>query len=309
MIDMPAARHATVTLGVPAYNEGPWIERTLRSIQCQSHQNFAVLLSDNASTDGTSDACADMARQDPRFVHVRHQSNKGAAFNFHFARIASESPYFGWVGAHDLLHPEFLSVHLGALRAQPSAAGSFTYFEWIDGSDRSIQRDGDTGIATPRHGAWTRYLWSIAIGSDLGPMHALFRRDAIPDVPVHPVVAADHVLLASIAFRGCFLAQPGHLYRLRHFHEVLRSETSMQRITGDAGVKPDLSATIAAYLADFDAMHPQGTPGHRMRPLVAWMLRDRLGHRSLRITKRLRSLSKRLHELRAWVWPRPTDQR
>jgi hypothetical protein len=83
----------------------------------------------------------------------------------------------------------------------------------------------------------------------------------------------------------------------------------MQRITGDAGVKPDLSATIAAYLADFDAMHPEGTSGRRMRPLVAWLLRDRLGHGSLRVTKRLRSLSKRLHELRAWVWPRPTDQR
>jgi glycosyltransferase involved in cell wall biosynthesis len=302
-------RHGTVVLGVPAYNEIQWIERTLRSLQAQSHQDFAVLVTDNASTDGTSDVCAGIAREDPRFVHVRHPENRGAAFNFDFVRDASDSPFFGWVGAHDLLHPDFLSVHVNALQARPDAAGSFTYFEWIDAQDRTIQQDGDVGIATPQRGAWRRYLWSVAIGSDLGPMHSLFRRSAMPRLASRRVAAADHVLLANIVFRGPFLAQPGHLYRLRHFNEALRTENSMQRITGKAGVQPDLAATVEAYLADFDLMHPPGSRGRRLRPVVSWLLHDRLDRKSLRVTKRLRSVVKRLHDLRAWLRPRPTDQR
>jgi glycosyltransferase involved in cell wall biosynthesis len=301
--------HDIVVLGVPAYNEVRWIDRTIRSIQAQSHRDFAVIISDNASTDGTSDVCAAAAKDDPRFIHVRHPENRGAAFNFDFARAATDSPHFGWVGAHDLLHPDFLRVHLAALRNDPVAAGSFTYFQWIDHADQPIQQDGDTGIAAPRSGAWRRYLWSIAIGSDLGPMHSLFRRVALPPLPIRPVNAADHVLLANIAFFGSFIAQPGHLYLLRHFNEALRTEDSMQRITGKVGVMADFSATIEAYLADFDLMHPPGTRGHRLRPLISWLLHDRLDTRSLRVTKRLRSLVKRMHDLRAWLRPRSTDQR
>jgi hypothetical protein len=38
------------------------------------------------------------------------------------------------------------------------------------------------------------------------------------------------------------------------------------------------------------------------------LLHDRLGKRSLRITKRLRSLVKQCHRIRASLRPRPTDQ-
>ncbi|MFM7479508.1 MAG: glycosyltransferase family 2 protein [Planctomycetota bacterium] len=308
MSDGIRVRHGTVVLGVPAYNEVRWISRTIASIQAQSHRDFAVLMADNASSDGTSDICADVARRDSRFFHIRHDSNRGAAFNFDFARDASESPYFGWVGAHDLLHADFLAVHLSALRQRSDAVGSFTYFEWIDSNDRTIQRDGDIGVATPQRGALCRYLWSIAIGSDLGPMHALFRRTLLPKLASRQVVAADHILLANMALYGPFIAQPGHLYRLRHFDESLREETSMQRITGKRNSLPNFAATIEAYLSDFDLMHPKGTSMRRWRPLVSWLLHDRLDRRSLRVTKRLRSLVKHFHRVRAWLRPRPTDQ-
>ena len=302
-------RHDTVVLGVPAYNEARFIERTLRSIQAQTHADFAVVITDNASIDATSDLCADFARADPRFTHVRQSANIGAAANFDFAREASESPFFGWVGAHDLLHPEFLARHLAALRANPWAAGSFTYFEWIDADDRPLQRDGDVGIAAPRHGAWLRYLWSVAIGADLGPMHSVFRRDGMSPLRFRNAPAADHIFLSDTVFCAPFLALPGHLYLLRHFDEALRTEDTMQRITGKAGVKVDMQVAIEAYLADFELMHPPGTPGHRMRPLVSWLLHDRLDAKSLRLTKRLRSVVKRMHDARAWLRPRPTDQR
>ena len=300
--------HPLVVLGVPAYNEIRWIEKTLRSIQSQTHADFRVLISDNASTDGTSEVCERFAQCDPRFLHFRHPENRGASVNFSFAHERSSSRFFGWVGAHDLLHSDYLSRHLTALEQSPAAVCSFTYFEWIDALDRTIRLDGDVGIAAPQRSAWLRYLWSIAIGSDLGPMHGLFRRSALPVPSARPVAAGDLVLMTDVAYRGAFIAQSGHLYRLRDFTEGRGVENMMRRITGRSGVAGTFDATIAAYLADFDLMHPPGTRGHRMRPLVSWLLHDRLDKRSLRVTKRLRSVAKRMHDLRAWLMPRTTDQ-
>ena len=65
---------------------------------------------------------------------------------------------------------------------------------------------------------------------------------------------------------------------------------------------------VGLNLADFDLTHAAGTPGHRMRPLISWLLHDRLDAKSLRVTKRLRSVVKRMHDARAWLRPRPTDQ-
>jgi glycosyltransferase involved in cell wall biosynthesis len=303
------AHHPLVVLGVPVYNESKWIERTLRSIQAQAHTEFRVLVADNASTDGTSEICEHFARHDPRFIHFRHAENNGSSANFGFAFERSASRFFCWVGGHDLLHPEYLSRHLRALQEYPAAACSFTYFEWIDGRDRPIRREGNVGIAVPQRGAWLRYLWSVAIGSDLGPIHGLFRRNALPIPATQAVAAADLVLIANVAFRGPLLAQPGHLYKLRDFSEGRGVEDMMQRITGRSGVSGTFDATITAYLADFDRMHPTGSRASRARPIIEWLLQDRLGTRSIRLTKRLRSLIKRTHEVRSLIAPRSTDHR
>lgn len=47
---------------MPAYNEGRFLERTLRSIQAQSHGDFVALVSDNASTDDTERIGREFAR-------------------------------------------------------------------------------------------------------------------------------------------------------------------------------------------------------------------------------------------------------
>lgn len=71
-----------IIIGVAIYNEGPYILQTLESLGNQTYTDFRVLISDNASTDGTGDICRDFCQKDHRFSYVCHSKNMGAYNSF-----------------------------------------------------------------------------------------------------------------------------------------------------------------------------------------------------------------------------------
>ena len=89
-----------VTVGVPVYNEINFIENTLRSVVGQADEIF---ISDNASTDGTSEICQKFAESYAEIRYVRHDENKGSAFNFMYVLENAKNEYFMYLGGHDLL--------------------------------------------------------------------------------------------------------------------------------------------------------------------------------------------------------------
>ena len=89
-----------VTVGIPVYNEVDFIERTLCSVVGQADE---ILISDNASTDGTSEICRRYAENYPEIRYIRHDENKGSQFNFGYVLENAKHEYFMWLGGHDLL--------------------------------------------------------------------------------------------------------------------------------------------------------------------------------------------------------------
>lgn len=290
--------HPVIVIGVPVHNEETFLEATLASIAAQTHADFRVLVSDNASTDATPDIIRRFADHDARFVHQQQAMNIGAAANFDFVRTHSESPHFAWIGGHDLVDPDYLRIQLACLRNHPLAAVAYSFPRIIDRDGNETSRRRDVGTAPSFRHPMVRYLWSVACGAELGPVHGLFRRSMLPSLPLHACAACDHVLLSNALRLGSFVSVPEHLYALRDLDLTPRASTTMQRITGQAGARPDSSATIAAYLADFDAMSADRPGDQRWRPLLEWILNDRFGPRRVRFTKWLRTGAKRVHSIR-----------
>lgn len=73
-----------ITIAIPVYNGENFIREAMDSIFRQSFQNFVLIISDNASNDGTSGIIQEYCQSDPRIIHIRHNENIGMLANGNF---------------------------------------------------------------------------------------------------------------------------------------------------------------------------------------------------------------------------------
>ena len=89
-----------VTIGMPVYNGQRFIRQAIASVLAQTFADFELLISDNASTDGTGQVCAEFAARDSRIRFVRQNQNIGAFLNFRYVTDHAAAPLLVWL-AHD----------------------------------------------------------------------------------------------------------------------------------------------------------------------------------------------------------------
>lgn len=79
MKSMSRKDQCLVSVVIPSYNRSDVIGRAVTSVLAQSHQNFEVIVVDDASSDGECLKTALAACRDPRIRLIRHEENKGGA--------------------------------------------------------------------------------------------------------------------------------------------------------------------------------------------------------------------------------------
>lgn len=104
-----------VSIGMPVYNGEKYIREALDSLLAQTFTDFELIISDNASTDGTEAICREYVARDLRIRYVRQSENRGAAANFQFVLDESRGDYFMWAAADDSWLPTFLTESVGVL--------------------------------------------------------------------------------------------------------------------------------------------------------------------------------------------------
>lgn len=109
---------STTSIVMPVYNEIAFIRQTLQSIAGQADE---VVISDNASTDGTSEVCQAFAAGHKNVIYKRQEKNLGGARNFEDAYAMSSGDYTVIMGGHDLLSRNYVSSLKALLDANPDA--------------------------------------------------------------------------------------------------------------------------------------------------------------------------------------------
>ena len=102
------SRIPRISVGLPVYNGEAYLPAALTSLLKQDYGDFELIVSDNASTDGTEAICREFAANDPRIRYSRNETNIGAARNYNRVFELSRSKLFKWASHDDECHPSLL---------------------------------------------------------------------------------------------------------------------------------------------------------------------------------------------------------
>lgn len=112
--------HPMVTFGLPTVNSENRLSVLLDSLLAQTYGEFKILISDNASTDGTNELCKEYAAKDGRITVFRQPERICMRDNFKFLLDKADTKYFSWQSDDDFLADKWLEKTFGALEADPS---------------------------------------------------------------------------------------------------------------------------------------------------------------------------------------------
>ena len=212
-----------VSIGMPIYNGEQFLPQTLDSLLNQTFKNFELIISDNASSDGTQDICQQYAAQDSRIRYVRQSTNLGASQNFNYVFEQASGEYFKWAAHDDLCAPAYLARCVDVLDRDSEVILCYTQGQAIDEKGEFIREYmTKTNLQSPQ--AYIRYIESLTDTSDITVVpiiiFGLIRRKVLAKTPlIGNYASSDGVLLGELALHGRFHEVPECLFSYRHHAE------------------------------------------------------------------------------------------
>jgi len=202
-----------ISIGLPVYNGADHIGDAIRAVLKQTVDDLELIVSDNASTDGTQEICVDLARADERVRYSRNANNEGAAANFNKVFKSSRGSYFKWLGHDDFLEPTAMERASQVIESRPDVS----VVHWLERMtdvkgnvlrvyepSQGFQIDGQTSGARFRQMLlWRRH------GFAGDPFFGLMRRQALEATRLQGRgTNPNYLLLQELSLTGKFLTIP-----------------------------------------------------------------------------------------------------
>ncbi|MEE9606011.1 MAG: glycosyltransferase [Candidatus Scalindua sp.] len=205
-----------VSIGMPVFNMEDTLQEAIDTVLNQTFSDFQLIISDNASDDGTEEICRAAARQDSRIIYHRNPENIFGE-NFRLILMLSTGKYFMFAAADDARRPEMVARCVEALEADPKVVMAYTHTELLDPATgtRSLYYDP---YRLDQEDPAERYV-SLIQSLDLGnAIYGLYRRSVLYTIP--PLARSssrfinftDAMYLANVVLQGKVIQIPEMLF-------------------------------------------------------------------------------------------------
>lgn len=200
-----------LTVGLPVYNGEKYLAESLDALLGQSYGEYELIISDNASTDGTEEICRDYLARDERISYVKQPVNIGAAPNHNYVFEQSRTELFKWASHDDLYGRDLLLRCVEALDADRELVLAHAWQAIIDENGDVVLKvdyplDTDNPIAPERFRSML-----LTVGGD--DFYGVIRSEVLRRTPLHASYHhADRTIMAELALHGRFHQVPELLY-------------------------------------------------------------------------------------------------
>ena len=198
-----------ISFAIPVRNGELFIGRALDSLLNQDFEDLEVVISDNASTDGTGDIVRSYIERDSRIRYFSNTVDVGQIENFNRVFELSRGYYFRWMGADDWIETEYARKCVEALDDRPDAVGVTTQWRYMDddGNVDFIDVPGPRVDAPTPFKRLCRTLLLLQTPQALlfDPIYSLIRRDSLQQTGLLPInVWTDRLLAVELCLLGPF---------------------------------------------------------------------------------------------------------
>jgi glycosyltransferase involved in cell wall biosynthesis len=208
-----------VSIGLPVRNGEPTISRAVRSVLEQDHARLELVISDNASDDGTEEVCRELARSDARVRYLRQSQNIGLIPNFYAVLHQARGTYFKWIGHDDWLAPTYIGRCVEVLD-DDSALILVTTRQGHVSSGGLVESTGYDRDEMQSRRPVERFKEMLSVlnecDRDLDPLYGVLRPGPTAVLPRPVMLNEDQVFAGRLALAGRF----GHIDEILSYRQM-----------------------------------------------------------------------------------------
>lgn len=124
-----------ISIVMPSYNTGKFIEETINSVMAQTYKNWELLIVDDCSTDNTDVVVSTF--KDHRIRYFKNECNTGAAISRNLALREAKGRWIAFLDSDDIWLPEKLEKQIAFMKVNKYNF-SYTKYSEIDEHSHSL---------------------------------------------------------------------------------------------------------------------------------------------------------------------------
>ncbi|HJS47196.1 MAG TPA: glycosyltransferase [Gemmatimonadales bacterium] len=211
-----------VSIAVPVFNGERFLRESLDGLLAQTFEDFELVISDNASTDGTEAICREYVARDARVRYHRNPQNVGGPGNFRRVFRLCRGEYHKWSTADDLWAPTYVEACVAVLDAHPDVVLAHPRSNLVDARG-TVMGKFDDPLDLRQDSPAVRVGEVIRRSSFTHAHLGVLRRCAMLRTGlIGGELASDIRFLAEMAMLGKLAVVPEYLFS-RRFHETASS--------------------------------------------------------------------------------------